>query len=82
MGPYKGLKQLRTIIVDCMKNVHPVYHIKALMIKRELAKVHYTCLILTPYPPSYTAISIIFFRILAWLTRIGVASFPNSRRKR
>lgn len=38
MGPYKGLKQLRTIIIDCMKNIHPVYHIKTLMIKRELAK--------------------------------------------
>jgi ribosomal RNA assembly protein len=38
MGPYKGLKELRRIIIDCMKNVHPIYHIKELMIKRELAK--------------------------------------------
>ncbi|CAO1945761.1 unnamed protein product [Urochloa humidicola] len=41
MGSYKGrgLKQVRRIVEDCMKNVkHPVYHIKELLIKRELAK--------------------------------------------
>ena len=38
MGPYKGLKEVRRVIEDCMANVHPIYHIKELMIKRELAK--------------------------------------------
>jgi len=28
MGPYKGLKALRRIVEDCIKNVHPIYHIK------------------------------------------------------
>ena len=38
MGSFKGLKQVRQVVVDCMKNVHPVYNIKRFMIMKELAK--------------------------------------------
>ncbi|KAL9087012.1 MAG: hypothetical protein Q9165_006840 [Trypethelium subeluteriae] len=38
MGSYKGLKEVRRVIEDCMRNIHPIYHIKELMIRRELAK--------------------------------------------
>ena len=37
MGSFKGLKTARKVVEDCLKNVHPIYHIKALMIRRELA---------------------------------------------
>ncbi|KAK1430059.1 hypothetical protein QVD17_12550 [Tagetes erecta] len=38
MGSFKGLKQVRRIVEECMLNkMHPLYNIKVLMMKRDLA---------------------------------------------
>ncbi|KAI3456702.1 hypothetical protein Pfo_013365 [Paulownia fortunei] len=39
MGSFKGLKQVTKVVEECILNkMHPVYNIKILMMKRELAK--------------------------------------------
>jgi ribosomal RNA assembly protein len=37
MGPYKGLKEVRRVVEDCMNNIHPIYHVKSLPSKLQEA---------------------------------------------
>uniref|UniRef100_A0A1A9UWS3 KRR-R motif-containing protein 1 n=1 Tax=Glossina austeni TaxID=7395 RepID=A0A1A9UWS3_GLOAU len=38
LGLYKGLQHVRDIVLDTMNHMHPIYNVKALMIKCELMK--------------------------------------------
>ena len=38
MGYFRDIKTVMRVTTDCMRNIHPIYSIKELMIRKELAK--------------------------------------------
>lgn len=38
IGSARGLETVERVAIDCMNNIHPVYHIKTLMVRQELEK--------------------------------------------
>lgn len=38
MGPHKGCEEVRKVVEGCMRNIHPVYRLKQLLVRRELSK--------------------------------------------
>ena len=38
IGPMQGINTVRNIVLDCMRNIHPIYALKKLMVMNELQK--------------------------------------------